>query len=100
MGDPEQTDLIEFLAGDAARAATQPPAPPGNARARLPCVQFEHSLSLRRIEQAAEYVQNEHTGLASRIENSRSDVEPNAAAAPMSPHRLLVCLAVLGWPER
>ncbi len=24
----------------------------------------------------------------------------NATAAPMSAHRLLVCLAVIGWPER
>ena len=100
MGDPEQTDLIEFLAGDAARAAPQPLAFPGNAGARLPCVQIEHSPFLRRMKQAAECVQNEHTKPASCIENSRPDAEANAAVAPMSPYRLLVCLAVLGWPER
>jgi len=77
MGNPEQTDLIEFLAGRAGQAAAQLRAVLGSAGATA-CVQHEH------------------TGRASRIEGGQA----NAAAAPMSPHRLLVCLAVIGWPER
>ena len=39
------------------------------------CVQFEHIPSLRRMKQAAECVQNEHTKPAPRIENGRLDVQ-------------------------
>jgi len=82
MGDPEQTDLIEYLTGEAGRAAPQHLQFTGGAAEAMQCVQ------------------NEHTKPASRIGGSRPDAEPNAAAAPMSPDRLLVCLAVIGWPER
>ncbi len=45
-------------------------------------------------------VQFERMGQSARIAGGEISTEPNAAAAPMSPHRLLVCLAVIGWPER
>ena len=45
----------------------------------------------------ASCVQNEHTEPPSRAESSKPDAEPSASAAPMSPRRLLVCLAVIGW---
>lgn len=100
MGDPQQTDLIEYLAGEATRVTPRLPTFPVNAEAAMACVQFEHTALLRRSEREIGCVQIEHRGPASRIENSRADAEPNAAAAPMSPHRLLVCLTVIGWPER
>lgn len=100
MGDPERTDLIEYLAGEATRVAPRFPIFPGNAKAAMACVQFEHTASLRRSERETGCVQIEHAGPASRIESGRADAELNAAGAPMSPHRLLVCLAVIGWPER
>ena len=96
MGDPEQTDLIEYLTGEAGRAAPQHSAFPGGAAEAMQCLQFEHSPSPHLIGRRAECVHFEHTKPASRAGNSRSDAEPNAAAAPMSPHRLLVCLAVIG----
>lgn len=100
MGDPEQTGLIEYLTGEATRVAPRPSSFPGNAEAAVACVQFEHTALLRRSERETGCVQIEHAGSACCIENSTADAEPNAAAAPMSPHRLLVCLAVIGWPER
>ena len=100
MGDPEQTDLIEYLTGEAERAALQHSAFPGSAAEAVQCVQFEYSPFLHRFGRRAECVQYEHIKPASRAGNSRPDAEPNAAAAPMSPHCLLVCLAVIGWPER
>ena len=45
----------------------------------------------------ASCVQNEHTEALSRAESSKPDAEPSTSAAPMSPRRLLVCLAVIGW---
>ena len=42
----------------------------------------------------------EHTGSALTGGHGRIGAEPGAVAAPMSPHRLLICLAVLGWTER
>ena len=100
MGDPEQTDLIEYLASEAASAAPRFPALPGSKGAAMACVQLEHAAFLRQSEQETVCVRFEHTGQGSRIENSKAAAEPNAAAAPMSPYRLLVCLAVLGWSER
>jgi len=100
MGDPEQTDLIEFLAGEAIRAGTQVPASPSSAGVEPACVQNEHMAAFRWSEQAVACVQDEHAGSAFCIESSKADRVPTAAAAPMSPRRLLVCLAVLGWPER
>ena len=100
MGDPEQTDLIEYLAGEATRVAPRFPIFTGNAEAAMAYVQFEHTAFLRRSDREAGCVQIEHAEPACRFENGRADAELNAAAAPMSPHRLLVCLAVIGWPER
>jgi hypothetical protein len=51
------------------------------------CVHNEHSTLSTLTAQDASCVQVEHT----------ADVRP---MRPMSPHRLLVCLAVLGWSER
>ena len=82
MSDPEQMDLIEFLAGGTARAAPHLLAHSGRAAAATGCVQFEHS------------------GPTLRSEKSRSGAEPNAAGTSMSSYRLLVCLAVIGWTER
>jgi len=82
VSDPEQMDLIEFLAGGTARAAPQPLALSGRAAAATGCVQFEHS------------------GPAPSSEKSRSGAEPNAAGTSMSSYRLLVCLAVISWTER
>jgi len=79
MGGPKQTDLEEFLAGRAARAAPQPLASLGSAE-------------VMRL-----FVQIEHTGAAFLVENAEAETEPNAAKASMSPRRLLVCLAVIGW---
>ncbi len=82
MSDPEQVDLIEFLAGRTARAAPRRMALSGRGAAATGCVQIEHS------------------GPASRNESSRPDAEPNGAGTSMSSYRLLVCLAVIGWTER
>ncbi len=82
MGKPEQTDLIEYLEGGTGQVATQPLAFSDSAGTTAACVHFEHM---------------EPT---SRIKSSKADAEANAAVAPMSPHRLLVCLTVIGWPER
>ncbi len=100
MGDPEQSDLIDYLAGKAGQAATWPPAVPGSAGVATACVQYEHTAIVRRLDQATACVQFEHKEGACRIEGGRTDAEPKVTAAPMSPHRLLVCLAALGWPER
>ena len=45
----------------------------------------------------ASCVQNEPIEALSHVESSKPDAEPSASAAPMSPRRLLVCLAVIGW---
>ncbi len=100
MGDPEQTDLIEYLAGEARCVAPQPPAVPGSAGTAMACIHNEHTTFLRRSEQAPACVQSEHKQRGRRIEGSRTEAEPNPTLPPMSPHRLLVCLAVIGWPER
>ena len=100
MGDPEQTDLIEYLAGEAGEVMLRPQAFPDDIRAAMTCVHSEHTAFLHRPEREIGCVQNEHVGPVSCIENSKADAKPNAATAPMSPHRLLVCLAVLGWSER
>jgi len=82
MADPEQTDLIDYLAGGAAQGVPLSPAFRSDQRGKLACVHFEH------MKQSAP---NEGRAVS---------MEPAAAAASMSSHRLLVCLAVLGWSER
>ncbi len=42
-------------------------------------------------------VQNEPVESPPHVESSKPDAEPSASASPMSPRRLLVCLAVIGW---
>ena len=96
MGGPEQTDLIEYPAGEAGPAELQPSMFSGSAAAAMACVQHEPPC-LRGAEHSVECVQNGHIGSAPRNESGKSDAEPNAAAAPMSPRRLLVCLFVIGW---
>lgn len=100
MGNPEQSDLIEYLADEAGQAVARSLTVPGRARAAVACVQIEHTAILSRSEQATTCVQFKHKERTCRIEGGKVDAEPNATAAPMSPRRLLVCLAALGWPER
>jgi len=45
-------------------------------------------------------VQIEHMEQSAHIGGVGISTEPNAVAASISAHRLLVCLAVLGWSER
>ena len=82
MGDPQQTDLIDYLAGGAAQGVPLSPAFRSNQRGKLACVHFEH------------------TRQSALNEGRAASMEPATAAAPMSSHRLLVCLIVLGWSER
>ncbi len=82
MGDPEQTDLIDYLAGGVAQSVPSPTAFRSNGRREGACVHFEHM------------------GQSAPIKGQAVSMEPTTAAAPMSSRRLLVCLAVLGWSER
>jgi len=79
--DAMQLDLVEWIAyQDGAPGAS--PLPVSSAR-----VHNEHSTLPTLTAHDASCVHNEHT----------ANVRP---MRPMSPHRLLVCLAVLGWSER
>ena len=83
-----QLNLVEWIAyqGDAPDADGQAgtaPAPAGSGR----CVQNEHRKPPALTAEGASCVHFEHV----------ADVP---AARPMSSHRLLVCLSVLGWSER
>ncbi len=82
MADPEQTDLIDYLAGGAAQGVPLSPAFRSNQRGELACVHFEH------------------TRQSAPNEGRAVSTKPATTAAPMSSHRLLVCLIVLGWSER
>jgi len=82
LADPEQTDLIDYLAGGAAQGVPLSPAFRSNQRGGLACVHFEHM------------------GQSTPNEGRAVSTEPATAAAPMSSHRLLVCLIVLGWSKR
>ena len=85
MEDAVQLDLVEYIigmAGDADRAARSDEAP-GVGR----CVHFEHTLSVHPVAEAGLCVQNEP------LSSTRS-------IRVMSAHRLLFCLAMLGWGER
>jgi hypothetical protein len=76
-----QLDLVEWIAyQDDVPGALPPPA--SGAR-----VHNEHSMLSTLTAHDASCVHSEHT----------ANVRP---MRPMSPHRLLVCLAVLGWSER
>ena len=83
MEDALQLDLVDYIAdaiGDTEAAFRL---------SRLPmtggCVHFEHTSLPPSRPEPAPCVQNEHI---------------DAAAPVMSAHRLLVCLAILGWSER
>lgn len=83
MRDAEQLDLIAFLAGETA----------GDGAGRsTPVAGLTGAATAR--------VQNEHTRPAPVIEHRGAASGANTPVAPMSPRRLLVCLTVLGWPER
>ena len=85
MEDAVQLDLVEYIiemAGDADRAAWSDEAP-GVGR----CVQFEHTPSVLPVAEAGSCVQNE-------------PLSPTRSIRVMSAHRLLFCLAMLGWGER
>jgi len=76
-----QLDLVEWIAyQDDAPGAL--PSPASGAR-----VHNEHSTLSTLTARDASCVHSEHV----------ADARP---VRPMSPHRLLVCLAVLGWSER
>ncbi|MGI4943899.1 MAG: hypothetical protein ACRYHQ_25620 [Janthinobacterium lividum] len=80
-----QLDLVEYIigiAGDADRAARSDKAP-GVGR----CVHFEHTPSVHPVAEAGSCVQNE-------------PLSPTRSIRVMSAHRLLFCLAMLGWGER
>lgn len=98
MADPEQTDLIDYLADDAAKAVSHAQFLAGSAAKQS--VHNEHLASVPGSASAGECVHNEHTFPATRIEAGEAAAEPNAPAAPMSPYRLAVCLAIIGWSER
>lgn len=83
MRDAEQLDLIAFLAGETAGGA---------AGRSMPIAGL--------TEVARARVQNEHKHPAPVIEHGGAGAKADTAAAPMSPRRLLVCLATLGWTER
>ena len=83
-----QFDLVEGTAyqgntsdADGQTGTTSPPKGP------VRCVQNEHRRLPAPAAEGASCVHSEHV----------ADVP---AARPMSSHRLLVCLAVLGWSER
>ena len=85
MEDVVQLDLIEYILGmadDADRAAWSDQAP-GVGR----CVHFEHTPSVHPVAEAGSCVQNE-------------PLSPTRSIRVMSAHRLLFCLAMLGWGER
>ena len=81
--DAEQLDLIAFLAGETG----------GDTAGRSAPIMGLTGAAMARV-------QNEHTRSASVIEHPGADSEANTVSVAMSPRRLLVCLAVLGWPER
>jgi len=88
MEDAMQLDLVEWIAcqddaPDVDGQADTASFPAGSGR----CVQNEHRQLPAPAVERAPCVHSEHT----------ADVP---AAGPMSSHRLLVCLAVLGWSER
>jgi hypothetical protein len=79
--DAMQLDLVEWIADQDGTAGAS--SPPGSG-AR---VHDEHGPLSALTARDAPCVHIEHT----------ADARP---VRPMSPHRLLVCLAVLGWSER
>jgi hypothetical protein len=79
--DAMQFDLVEWIAYQDGAPGASPPSVSG-AR-----VHNEHSTLSTLMVRGASCVHIEHT----------ADARP---VRPMSPHRLLVCLAVLGWSER
>jgi len=88
MEDAMQLDLVEWIAyqDDAPDVDRQAgPALPPDGSGRL--VHIQHRQLPAPAAERAPCVHSEHVG----------DVP---AARPMSSHRLLVCLAVLGWSER
>ncbi len=85
MEDALQLDLVEYIAGVADGLGR--PALPDWSPGTGPCVHFEHTTLFHPSAEAERCVQNEH------ISRPRSD-------KVMSAHRLLFCLAMLGWGER
>ncbi|MGI4942792.1 MAG: hypothetical protein ACRYHQ_19875 [Janthinobacterium lividum] len=80
-----QLDLVEYIIGMSGgldRPAGSDRMPEGS-----PCVHFEHTPPVHPIAEAGSCVQNEH-------------IAPTRPVRVMSAHRLLFCLAMLGWGER
>jgi len=88
MEDAMQLDLVRWIAGQGDTPDTEARAggasPAGTAGG---CVHIEHSALPGFTAGDASCVQSEHV----------ADAWP---VRPMSAHRMLVCLAVLGWSER
>jgi hypothetical protein len=85
MEDALQMDLVEYIAelGDGLGRPVLPDWSSGTGH----CVHLEHTLPFHPGVKAERCVQNEHTS------HPRSN-------KVMSAHRLLFCLAMLGWGER
>jgi len=83
-----QLDLVEYIIGMAGgldRPAR--PARPDRMSEGGRCVHFEHTPPVHPIVEAGSCVQNE-------------PLAPTRSVRVMSAHRLLFCLAMLGWGER
>ncbi len=85
MEDAVQLDLVEYINGVA--GGTDRPVQSGQEPGGGWCVHFEHTPSVHPAAEAGSCVQNEP------LSRTRS-------ARVMSAHRLLFCLAMLGWGER
>jgi len=83
-----QLDLVKWIAGQGSTPGTEArvrgASPAGTA---CGCVQIEHSARPGFTAGDASCVHSEHV----------ADARP---VRPMSAHRMLVCLSVLGWSER
>ena len=80
-----QLDLVEYIIGVA--GSLDRPAWPDRMSGSDRCVHFEHTLPVHPITDAGSLVQNE-------------PLSPPRSVRVMSAHRLLFCLAMLGWGER
>lgn len=80
-----QLDLVEYINGVA--GGTDRPVQSGRVPEYRSCVHFEHTSPVHLVAKAGSCVQNEPLPLT-------------RSARAMSAHRLLFCLAMLGWGER
>jgi hypothetical protein len=85
MEDAVQLDLVEYIIGMA--GSPDRPARSDRMSGTDRCVHFEHTPPAHPIAEAGSLVQNE-------------PLSPTRSVRVMSAHRLLFCLAMLGWGER